>query len=73
MYPTTAHPRENNPKEHSNPRYDGSQERGGPELPGALWHSQYSEVGEDGTPSTSLYNRASVLIGDGVAIPEEGR
>lgn len=57
---------------HSNPRYDGNPKNGGPELPGSEGHSQYSRLGEDGTPSTSLYNRASVLIGDGVTIPEEG-
>lgn len=57
---------------HSNPRYDGSDKNGDPELPGSKEHSQYSRLGEDGTPSTSLYNRASVLIGDGVTIPEEG-
>ncbi|RRD22051.1 alpha/beta hydrolase, partial [Actinomyces bowdenii] len=56
---------------HSNPRYDGNPKNGGPELPGSKGHSQYSRLGEDGTPSTSLYNRASVLIGDGVTIPED--
>ena len=57
---------------HSNPRYDGSDKNGDPELPGSSGHSEYSKQADNGTPSTSLYNRASILAGDGVAIPEEG-